>query len=206
MIISKSKKFIFIHNQKTAGTSIENYLKSSIPDTVDLFPRHVFAREGRKKLDLEWDEYFKFGFVRNPWDRLVSWYSMIIERPNLGTCNKFWKYVREKSNNFESFIINCSDTVYDEEHGILFPKSAAINQYDYFANSDDDLIVDFIGKFENLKNDFNYIQNILKLPHALLPKLNVTINKKYQDFYNDRTKKIVAERFKKDIDFFGYKF
>src|SRR5215212_1801647 len=72
-------KFIFIHIQKTGGVSISNLLRRYIPTTTrGRGPRHITARRALRQVENPGD-YFNFAFVRNPWDRLVSWYTMIDE-------------------------------------------------------------------------------------------------------------------------------
>src|SRR5215207_236526 len=76
MLVSYSSKVIFIHIQKTGGDTVSRLLSESVPDILHLNAKHGFAVDAVKHLD-DWNNYFKFAFVRNPWDRLVSWYSMI---------------------------------------------------------------------------------------------------------------------------------
>ncbi|NES08461.1 MAG: sulfotransferase family protein [Okeania sp. SIO2F4] len=74
-------KFIFVDAQKTAGQSLTETLKKNVPDLEKLVTKqkHGSAITGRDILGVDkWNEYYKFAFVRNPWDRLVSWYSMIL--------------------------------------------------------------------------------------------------------------------------------
>src|SRR5881275_1899076 len=77
MLLSDSTKVLFVHIQKTGGETVGSILKKNVPDTRPFGAKHDFASSGKLKLGETWDNYFKFAFVRNPWDRLVSWYSMI---------------------------------------------------------------------------------------------------------------------------------
>src|SRR5215213_1538704 len=106
MLVSYSSKVIFIHIQKTGGDTVSRLLSESVPDILHLNAKHGFAVDAVKHLD-DWNNYFKFAFVRNPWDRLVSWYSMITTMPKDG--NELWRYVHDNSSNFEEFIYNCTD-------------------------------------------------------------------------------------------------
>lgn len=85
MLVSKSVKFIFVHVQKTAGLSIEAVLRQQFPDVRTWHGRHGHAIDAIQEAGLvRWREHYSFAFVRNPWDRFVSWYSMIDrERRNL---------------------------------------------------------------------------------------------------------------------------
>jgi chondroitin 4-sulfotransferase 11 len=112
MLLSSSRAFIFIHIQKTGGSSIVSALRKAAPDSISTFSdfaachdplkgQHVFASDLRNYLgDHEWQRFFKFAFVRNPWARLVSWYNMCIERP----ANEFMTYVQANAHTFEAFL------------------------------------------------------------------------------------------------------
>ena len=67
-------------------------------------------------------------------------------------------------------------------------------------------MVDFIGKFENLETDFEYICKKIGVNGIKLPHKNKTQRKNYRDYYNENTKTIIANWYKKDIDYFGYEF
>lgn len=205
MIIVKQPKLIFIHNQKAAGMSVENYLLSKLKGER-LLERHSYACDGLDKIGLEtWNQYHTFGFVRNPWDRLVSWYVMIQETPPKSK-NKLWDYVHSNSTNFEEFIINCTDSIVEDRFDYRYEKSFIKPQLEYFTDKDGKIITNFIGRFENLQLDFNNVLKSVGLSEYQLPHLNQTRAKNYREFYSLKTREIVATRFKKDIDYFGYSF
>lgn len=207
MYISETRKFIAIHNQKTGSTSIHHHMQQTIPDLAPLLPRHTFASDGIGLLGREaWEEYYSFGFVRNPWARLVSWYSMIIERPGRGTNNTFWEYVRHNSHDFTSFIRNCTAEITEPIDGYMRSRSFVKNQVDYFTDSRGAIAVSRIGRYENLDDDFNSILQDLGMPQHKLAWLNPTKSKDYRSYYTDETAAIVAKRFEKDIARFGYRF
>lgn len=224
------RKFAFIHIQKTAGTSVEELLKAVVPDITYFGPRHMGARHARKKLK-DWDERFTFAFVRNPWDRLVSWYSMIEsgarsvhegKPPTPHWLQLIWREpwrnpllayaleVLKEDPSFESFVKRCTGE---------FRKGSVIysferNQIDYLTNERDRILVDFVGRFERLSEDLTMVFSEIGLDPSLvedkLPHKN-RYNKRllrghYRTFYTPETAAIVAERFARDIDYFGYEF
>jgi len=230
MLISTEKKFLFIHIQKTAGSSLARLLKSHAPDTRPFLGQHDHALMAKKHLASEWDEYYKFAFVRNPWDRLVSWYEMIRQDGRLLPWYKrlpyemirhngkvfpssqrllqrkhykpLWQYVLRNSTNFDEFLLNCTDII-DDVDG---KRSFMYNQLDYIANEDGDIIVDFVGKFENLEQDINTVLKALRLESRPLPHVNKSQHRHYSVYYTEETKNLVAERYSRDIQFFGYQF
>ena len=211
MLISRSKKFLFIHIQKTAGRSFEAVLKESIPDLESIMGTHDHALWAREELGDEWSDYYKVAFVRNPWDRLVSWYTMIKEKGTMTwrkrvlgmrRYNDLTQYVLANSNSFEEFLYNCTDTIDD----IDGRKSILYNQLDYVADEDGSLIVDFVGRFENLNNDANIVFKELGLDNAKLPHKNSSNHRNYRTYYTDQTREEVCRRYARDIKFFNYEF
>jgi len=136
------------------------------------------------------NRYFKFGFVRNPWDRAVSLY----ERGE-------GQQLRDKMT-FDQFIdwfkYSSSTCVHPVPHR---------NQLDWFVDPDGRVLVDFIGRFEQFARDWAFIAVKLGLP-SQVPHLNKNARRatSYTAYYTSRTCQIIRERFKEDIDYFGYEF
>jgi hypothetical protein len=134
------------------------------------------------------EEYFKFVFVRNPWDRLVSCYhDKVLKKKLFKKCwNKDFKY-------FVNYVKKQNLETADRHirlQSSLFPVNA----------------VDFIGRFENFENDFQYVGKKIGLPESKLPHYNITKHKHYSEYYDDETRAIVAEMYADDIKNFGYQF
>lgn len=211
MLISKSKKFLFVHIQKTAGRSFEAVLTENIPDLENFMGTHDHALWAKEKLSGEWNNYYKVGFVRNPWDRLVSWYTMIREKGAMTwkkrifgrrRYNDLTQYVLSNSNSFEEFIYKCTDTIDD----IDGRKSILYNQIDYLSDENGKLIVDFVGRFENIEEDSKKVFENLGFENASLPHKNSSKHRNYRTYYNEETREEVRRRYSRDIDFFGYDF
>src|ERR1700685_3824281 len=114
MFVSKSYNFIFVHNQKTGGIAVGNYLRKNVADLKMFLPRHSAVVDGIQNIGHDsWAAHFTFGFVRNPWARLVSFYSMIMERPRIR--NTFFCYVRRHGPSFDEFITNCTKDIYQRK-------------------------------------------------------------------------------------------
>jgi chondroitin 4-sulfotransferase 11 len=200
VLVSDSHKLVFVHIQKTGGVTVDDLLWKRIPDLRSISARHAFARRGRAELDA-WDEYFKFAFARNPWDRLVSWYTMITTFDKGG--NELWWYVHDNSSTFEDFIHNCTGEV-EIKKGVYY--SFAYNQLDYVTDEHGNLLVDFIGRLENLDQDIHEVFRRLGLVLEKVPHHNRSLHRHYSTFYTPETEMIVRERFKRDIEYFGYEF
>ena len=197
MFISHQSKAIFIHIQKTGGDAIEAAVRRDDPAIeVDLLARrrHPFAREVRAAVGAGvWSSYFRFAFVRNPWDRLVSWYSMCVQVPSP---NAFARYVRQQAPTFSDFITRATTGM---------GERTTWNQIDFLVDDDGRPMVDFVGRYENLAGGFAMVKERLGLT-ARLPHTNRSSHSSYRDYYTDETKAIVADRYSRDIAHFGYRF
>lgn len=207
MIISHQKQFIFIHIYKVAGTSIKNSLlkyseggsgnlpfRSRIVNrifgnkifTKDFDP-HITAMELKRELPNKiYNNYFKFAFVRNPFDWQVSLYNYMLKNKDHKQHDIF-----NKIRNFDEYLdwrIN-----YD----LKFQK-------DFITDDRDQIIVDFIGKIENLENDFKSVSSKLRIPYKPLPRLNRSNYLSYLTYYNDRSFEKVYKAFEPDFKFFNY--
>lgn len=197
------KPLIFVHIQKTGGSSIA----AAIGQQVYSPHKHRFAKELRNIHGAEaWDAAYRFAFVRNPWDRLVSWWSMIETfRPQHEQgrrTNNFFSYVFSNSRNFEEFIVNCTDDIEDDNGW----KCVLRNQIDYMVDERGAPMVDFVGRFENLDEDFNHVLANAGWEPRALRHHNKTAHRPYQDYYSPRTREIIEKAYATDIAAFGYRF
>lgn len=227
-MISHEKKCLFIHIPKVAGTSLIAFLQDkgaeprppSMPDDpFDPPPPHLRAGD-YLKYDLvspeQFDAYFKFAFVRNPWDRLVSEYVYRL---------------RPRKYDFKTWVFHrFPRPSWDDRYCHVIP------QYDFLHDGDGRLLVDFVGRYENLQADFEEVCRRLDLPQASLPRDNVSKSilgrrrdqgwidvvqalrsqlslkrmrntfPHYRDYYDEETKAFVADLHRKDIAAFGYDF
>ncbi len=198
MAINHKYKTIFVHIPKTAGTSMERKEFVGLPgadchDSINKFKERVTNP----------DEYFKWCFSRNPYDRLVSAYVWGITNHKeefLKDIDSFEDYI----NKIEDFYEFGGDSLDQKRSGVhTIPQSVFINNN--ISN------MDFIGKFENLNVDFNYVCEKIE-EHSSNPIINkdLPISKKtthnhYETFYNEEIIKKVNILYKKDFELFDYK-
>lgn len=228
MLLSEKYNFLFVHVPKTAGSSLtgtlreisfspyqrpiirmffqgeklvqnlynrsllfKKIIKKYFPDYIGI---HAPARRIKEVLsDEQYSKLFKFGFVRNPWDYEVSRYEDMLQS-KFGTL-----YNEGKSMSFEDFL---------EWRAEQKKQNKLTLQKDWLTDLEGNLIVDFVGKFENLESDYNKVAKILGFEKSLL-YLNKTKRRKsknYRDYYNEKTKNLVRDYLKEDIEFFGYSF
>ena len=198
-MINHKHKFIFIHIPKTGGTSIEKLFHANA-DEKDVANKHAKLSEIQNA-----QNYFCFSFVRNPWDLTVSMYKY------LWTSSYSWP-IRWRANHKEFSKLTFSNWVNHE-----FFQSPTIRSADIASNRGIDKFqcdwiksknksIDFVGRFENLQEDFNTVCDKIGIPRQKLPHTNKTDRKHYTEYYDDETREIVAEKYTKDIESFGYKF
>lgn len=196
MPISHTHKFVFVHIPKTGGSSIEKFFNmygvdnkgnNTVFNSDIMFgndSQHFTYKKILEKSNKNLLTYFSFSFVRNPWSREVSEF--------------FWR------KSWDTELTN-----YTFKDYILFYNNKTCHglpQNTFVLDKDGKQLVDFIGKFENLQEDFDIICEKIGIPKKKLPYSNKSKHKHYTEYYNNETKQIVAEKYAKDIEYFGYKF
>lgn len=187
----KKTKRVYIPIPKTGITTIRQALFHKI---------YAPYSENYNLSKLNSDKYFKFTFIRNPYDRIVSCYSKANQRFLYEGFQKYKSmYAKMPFKEFVRAISQIPDSQSDEHF-----KS----QYLFITDKEENLIPNFIGRFENLNKDFKKVckkANVKKIPQ--LPHRNRSKRKRdYRDYYDKETKRLVQERYKKDFEIFGYEF
>lgn len=175
-------QFIFVHILKTAGTSIEQLFCDFPTDQRDVEFKHSNIDFYYKQFPRNAGNYFKFTFVRNPWDRLVSQYQW-----------RLFKRYQDPNQSLGEWLTNSYDMWQNSQLRMI-----SINN---------EVMMDFIGRFENLRQDWSRICETLGIQQQTLPHLNNLSNRPhYTDFYDDETRKLVEIGCKEEIEYFNYAF
>ena len=227
-MICRDYNCLFVHIPKTGGQSIEQFFMNLLhldwdKDRTTLhLQRNDDKAHGTEKLAhlsaaeyvdcgyvsrQEFSEFFKFSFVRNPWSRILSEY-------------RYRNYFHHLS--FRDFVLNkMPKPGWNDKHRHVMP------QYDMLYDQQGNLLVDFVGRFETLQQDFDRVCEHLGITDSLLPHRNRS-DKKSRDlkrkirnylfmngenqrrgvteFYDDETRAAVAEYYSRDITTFGFEF
>lgn len=191
----RKNKCIFIHIPKNAGTSI----LFSLSQGKKIYRDHLTWKQFYNNNPYRFSNYFKFSLVRNPFDRIVSTYTYLLNGGNQNEDLYFRDYFRENDITFEKFVLEYLDFNRLFEHMIFAPQYIFV--YDHKLN----LKVDFIGKCENIDHDFSVIQNKIKGLNQL-KKYNTSKRKKnyFRYFSNERVIRRVVHLYKKDFMLFNY--
>jgi hypothetical protein len=186
--MSHENKFIWFRIPKVATNTIREHLKSQ---KVYLDVEYAFLINYPPLL---YKKYYKFGFVRNPWDRLVScWLNKVV----LYNHFKFDKKTYAEFQEFERFVSYVSTIDLSNCDGHLKLQSASID-----LNQ-----VDFIGRLENFDDDFLQICDRIGIDGRNVEIKNKTTGRKdYMNYFDSKLKERVFKIYEKDIRFFGYEF
>jgi len=200
-MISLQKRFLFVHIPKTAGNSIQSVLRDYSEDQlvalrkeqdgIERFglrnpnykvKKHSMLSEYHAALgDEQFRKLYKFTCVRNPWDRMVSYYFTPTQNPETWNRKKFREIISKAVSVTEYLRLDR-----DEENP--------------FAN------VDYIMRFENLADDFRAVCTALGISPSTLPQYNRSSREHYSKYYDDELREFVRARFAAEIERFDYAF
>ena len=191
-MINHEHKFVFIHIPKTGGSSIE-YL--FMPETIGKEGMCIhYAGKHSQLKDKRVTDYFTFSFVRNPFDRILSHYTFFIKKSHISG--------HDTRGSFPEFV-----KYYCSSKRTGWQRNDFLPQFNYLSIDGETCDIDFVGKFENFQEDFNIVCDEIGMPRHQLPHYNSSDNHKhYTEYYDDETREIVAEKYAKDIEYFGYEF
>jgi hypothetical protein len=212
-MISHKHKCIFVEVPKTGSTSVRAILGKAWKPHLNLWqikqlmetswtefggrsnriraalylltPEERRRETGRR----QFESYFKFGFVRNPWDRVVSLYERTeaLQLRNEMSFEQFVDWIQYSS----------ATCVHSSPHRY---------QLDWFVDSNGNLLADFIGRFERLDEDWAFVAQKLGVEEKLPHRRENPRARHYTEYYTPRTRDVIAARFKVDIERFGYEF
>ena len=229
MRISHRHKFVFIAIQKTGSGAVRHALNeysdiasidhSNQTDTLN-FPNleshilgsHLTAKEVNKLFfknnSKKFKSYFKFAFVRNPWDRMVSWYEHMKAEPWI-TNSRIQNYIK-LNYSLSDFL----RSEYEMTNNKKNKTSYYFGYNKYYEGRAGKNLLDFIGKLENLQEDLDIVCDKIGITRQKLKHFNKRSrrssgkrkHKHYTEYYDDESQQIVAEKYAKDIEYFNYKF
>lgn len=197
-MISHPLRAIFIHIPKCAGTSVD----------VAMFGKEVVAWNGRYWLQHatikqirdeyatpeEFEKYFKFAFVRNPYDRMFSAFNFLASTR-----------VDVTRENFKDFLLGkgpLAQVIAKKNEHLRASRYHHVVPMHEYLYEDGKCLVDFIGRFENIDEDWKKICE--KIGNEELPHSNKIPHVPWQEFYTQELKEIVREQYAKDFELFGY--
>lgn len=184
---------IFIHITKTAGTSVASSLFGYLPYHYTAIDYRVIY--GRKRFN----RYFKFAFVRNPWDRLYSAYRYL-KAGGWNEDDKIWAENNlQQYDSFEHFVKQWLTGDNIKKHRHFWPQAW------FVCDNNNKILVDYLAYFETINDDYDLIRNKVGTGKDIAHH-NANPGVNYKDVYDDESKDIVAKMYANDIALFGYNF
>lgn len=178
----KEKGYLFIHNPRTAGSSIREALSETNSE-------HIPARAYKKLFTPSphflhiWNSFFKFAIVRNPYDRFASTYAGVsgisLEQSGVGM-NEYL------DGNLEVFL---------KAHEVMLKP-----QYYFLCDTKGKILVDYLGQFKDLNLSWRIISNKIENKE----NLQAPRSKEEPQELNEKHKDIVFKLYQKDFEIFGY--
>ena len=179
--------FIFIHINKTGGSSIESALQIPL--------EHKTAQEKIHEIgETNWNKTFTFTVVRNPWDKVVSMYHWRVKRNHTELRDKPVEF-----NDWVRLTFSEKSTYYYDNPKMFMP------QFEWISNRSGEIAVNKIMRFESLSSEFEELAHILGR-RSTLPHVKKSDRGDYRKYYDEETAEIVADWFDKDVSQFGYQF
>lgn len=173
---------LFIHVPRTAGTSMER--------TPFLLP--TGGHETIRDYDVP-EGTFKFAFVRSPWDRFV--FAFFCQYPYRGTGQaEFDKFIKEECKPLVGTGETPSQGIYESHFDPM---------YHFLLDNDDKIGVDFIGRYEFLKHDWEYVCERLGKFYPL-PHIRKFDHDMFRCYYTPESWDIIENIYHRDVELFGY--
>jgi hypothetical protein len=217
-IINNTFGFVFIHVPKAAGTSVTNtfsaytnYCDLEIGGTAfgeKLQPlyrnkfglyKHIPANELKAVLGTkDWSRFFTFSIVRHPADRLLSTFNFL--RQWGGTPED----LKEKLSSFEDFDSFVRSEVWKRRPG---PDNIFFPQTHWLCDKNNNLLVNFVGKLENLDSSIDDIKELLSLPYrnnGEIKKLNESSGEKSYSALSSESAQLINSFYERDFTTFQY--
>jgi len=207
MIISALHKFIFVAIPKTGTHSVRRALRAHMgpqdleqvglfvdrrfpfPELREIPHGHINAKQIRPVLgDAVFDSYTKFAFVRNPWERFVSYCAFMSRDGNEFKADprRYMKWVIREQRPFS--------------HILFRPQS------EFVVGANGELEIDIVGRTESMQQSYDGICARLGLDSQPLERANASSHRPYQEYYDTQLRHWVAELYAWDIERFGYSF
>ena len=201
-MINHKYKYAYLGTGKCGSSTIATILKK-IRNTKGSQHSTLVSVWNKPNNNIIPNNYFIFTFCRNPYSRILSAWQEFKKRGRFmwAKTEKYWN-----EDSFKLYGLSAKN-VHEDFHA--FVRYITIQDHIHWCQFDllrKSVKIDYIGRFENLQEDFNIVCDKIGIPQQQLPHKNKSKHKHYTEYYDDETRQIVAEKYAKDIEYFNYEF
>jgi chondroitin 4-sulfotransferase 11 len=195
---------VFTHVSRTGGVAVANCLLGHFPDARELIGQHEPLAAARPVLGTLFEESFKFAFVRNPWERFVSWYALIgrASGPDDADPSAVSDPDCAHWRGFDAFLEGWAE----QEVYIGGVSRRRLSQWGQLADTDGVLLTDDIGRFETFADDATRLLARVGIEQPRLPLINAAPHAHYSRYYSEFGRDLVARVYPEDVEELGYEF
>ena len=208
-LVNGTHNFIFFHLYKCGGNSIRRELEKDCGKGKELQGVHSLPKELERHFQVHsnqqrFDTMYKFTFVRNPFAFLQSTFHYANNFKN--------HYMHNDIQGMTMFQFAQYYVKVCEQHKDMkvrpFGSNKVTKLYDYIINDNNKIIVNFVGKLENMQTDMNTVCEHLKIPNRQIMVVNKSSTNKthYRKSFCEQGRKFVEKHFEKDLNYFNYEF
>lgn len=200
---------MFLANPKTASTSVrkilDEYSDHKILENKGMYHEHWTARQYKRifeNLGYDWENFYKFINIRNPWDKYVS--NFHFSKPD----SNFKPFYNKEYDRKSVGLVSFNEWVKFHLAELKKPPQGCYRIDRFAGDGDGNIIVDDVFPIENFSvNTLPGLLKCLNLKRDIeLPILNTTKRDGYRDYYDEQSKKLVAQYCFLDIEYGQYKF
>ncbi len=200
MPIYPTKRAAFVHIPKNGGSTVTAAMRRKNLLGQRVQQSELVSKGNETILDIldhlgdQADSYFKFSFVRNPWDRFVSAYHYVCQRrPELTSVNCH--------SSFAEFV----DAFAGDPQPYLRIRYFR-PQWTYLTDDEGEIPLDKIGRFEQFDQDLHEILGLIGVRRSLIRHRKRTVRADYRDYYDAHRQDVIERVYDEDIELFGYSF
>ncbi len=189
----EKNRCIFIHIPKSAGTSILKLIGKSEVVGRDHLPWYVYYKAN----PIKYNSYFKFSFIRNPWARVFSAYAYLRQGGN-GREDLALQRIITSFSGFDDFVIRGLKAGILRNHPLFIPQS------EFVVGAEQEIMVDYLGRYERLEEDFAVVARRLGIEGRLIKSNSSTLDE--DRYVLQASIDAIAEIYAQDIMIFKYDF
>lgn len=203
MIYSRENRFLFVHISRTGGMSLRNFLYRQCPDLRSISPQHCSVLSAIEVLGDAYLAYYKFAVVRNPWERLHSWYALMAKHSNTAHTHAIADPEHPHWRGFDAFL----ETWLSMQRDHAGTRVLQLSQTAQLSDAQGKLAVDHIARFEHYDNEIKQLCRRFNWPEQAYTSLNAGPDRlHYRHYYSAFGAELVAQNLRDDVENFGYQF